>query len=384
MHSVLEPPPVLPHDPALDARFMRDALALGARHLGLTWPNPSVGAVIVRQSASGPVIVGRGVTQPGGRPHGEPMAIAMAGEAARGATLYVGLEPCSHFGRTPPCADAIIAAGLARVVSAIEDPDARVAGRGHARLREAGIAVDVGVLADEARRSHRGHIMRVTRRRPAVTVKLARTADGYAARLSGERLLITGAAANARVHLMRAHADAILVGVGTVLADDPQLTVRLPGLEHRSPVRVVLDSALRTPLTARLVATAREVPTWIVAAETAPVDAERALVAAGVEVMRVGLGDDGRPHLRAALEVLAERGMTRIFCEGGPALAEALTEADLTDDVVLVTGSVPLGAMGVPAPGPVLSLALADARRFLPATRFLAENDLFQCFERVF
>ena len=172
---------------------------------------------------------------------------------ARGATLYVSLEPCAHHGRTPPCVDAIIPAGIARVVTALEDPDPRVSGRGHARLRAAGITVTTGVLADEARRSHRGHIRRIRDGRPATTLKLARTADGFASRLDGPRLMITGEALNARVHLMRAHADAILVGVGTVLADDPLLTVRLPGLEERSPVRVILDSRLRTPPNAQVV-----------------------------------------------------------------------------------------------------------------------------------
>ena len=220
---------------------------------------------------------------------------------ARGATLYVSLEPCAHHGRTPPCVDAIIPAGIARVVTALEDPDPRVSGRGHARLRAAGITVTTGVLADEARRSHRGHIRRIRDGRPATTLKLARTADGFASRLDGPRLMITGEALNARVHLMRAHADAILVGVGTVLADDPLLTVRLPGLEERSPVRVILDSRLRTPPHAQVVTGAGAVPTWIVAADTAPVAAEQKLSATGVTVLRVGADDTGHLDVRQAL-----------------------------------------------------------------------------------
>jgi diaminohydroxyphosphoribosylaminopyrimidine deaminase/5-amino-6-(5-phosphoribosylamino)uracil reductase len=349
-------------DPAADIRFMRDALALGARHLGLTWPNPSVGAVVIRTGAAGPVIVGRGVTQPGGRPHGEPVALAAAGVAARGATLYVTLEPCSHQGRAGPCADAVIAAGIARVVSAMEDPDPRVAGGGHAKLRAAGIVVDTGVLSAEAARCHRGHILRVRAGRPAVTVKLATTADGYAG-LAGERLLITSPAANARVHLMRAHADAIMVGIGTVLADDPLLSVRLPGLAARSPIRIVIDTHLRTPPTARLVAAARDHPTWIVASIAAPVEAERALVAQGVEVLRVATVQ-GRADLAAALQHFGARGLTRIFCEGGPRLADALAGAGLVDELITISSMRRLddaaAPLGVSAFGPHLAAALSN------------------------
>ena len=216
---------------AEDERFMAAALAFGRRNLGLCAPNPSVGALIVRDG----VVVGRGVTSPGGRPHAERKALAEAGEGAAGATLYVTLEPCSHHGRTPPCAEAIVAAGVARVVSAIEDPDPRVAGRGHALLREAGVEVVVGIGAAQAHRDHLGHILRVTAGRPMVTLKLARTADGFAAGDEHDpRLAITGEAANLRVQVMRAMHDAIMVGVGTALGDDPLLTVRLPGAEATS------------------------------------------------------------------------------------------------------------------------------------------------------
>lgn len=257
-----------------DERLMRLAIALGERNLGLTWPNPSVGAVVVDDFGDHPVILAQGITQPGGRPHAERMALAAAGERARGATLYVSLEPCSHHGKTSPCADAVVEAGIRRVVSGIEDPDVRVTGQGHQRLRAAGTEVVAGCLAGAAYRAHRGHITRVTKGRPAVTVKLARTTEGFAGSRKGARLMITGEIANARVHLMRARADAIMVGVGTVLVDDPLLNVRLPGLEARSPIRVVVDSHLRTPPGARIIRTAREVPTWIVATTTAPAEAE--------------------------------------------------------------------------------------------------------------
>ena len=225
---------------AADQRFMQLALTLGRRGQGRTWPNPAVGAVVVKDG----VIVGRGWTQPGGRPHAEPEALQRAGEAARGATLYVTLEPCSHFGKSPPCADAIIAAGIARVVSAIEDPNPEVAGKGHARLRAAGIAVDVGLCAAEAAHDHAGHFRRIRDKRPHVILKLAVSSDDKIGAAGGKPVAITGEAARARVHLLRAQCDAILVGIGTVLADDPLLTCRLPGMEARSPVRVVLDRAL--------------------------------------------------------------------------------------------------------------------------------------------
>jgi len=268
-----------------DERFMSLALALGRRGLGNAWPNPAVGAVVVRHDGE-PVIVGRGWTQPGGRPHAETEALRRAGAAARGATLYATLEPCSHQGKTPPCTDAIIAAGIVRVVSAIEDPNA-LAGRGHALLREYGIAVDVGVGAAEARRAHAGHIRRVCDHRPHVSLKLAVSADGKAGLADRKPVSITGEAARARVHLMRAMNDAILVGVGTALADDPQLTCRLPGMAAFSPVRVVLDAGLQLPVTATLVRSARETPLWVIADERAPAEAEAVLVARGVEVFRI-------------------------------------------------------------------------------------------------
>jgi diaminohydroxyphosphoribosylaminopyrimidine deaminase/5-amino-6-(5-phosphoribosylamino)uracil reductase len=339
-----------------DERFMRLAIALGRRNLGLTWPNPSVGAVIVDESGDAPVILAQGATQPGGRPHAERVALAAAGERARGATLYVSLEPCSHHGKTSPCADAVVEAGVARVVSALQDPDSRVAGYGHARLRDAGIEVSVGCLAREAFRAHRGHIARVTQGRPAVTVKLARTTEGFAGSRQGPRLMITGETANARVHLMRAHADAVMVGIGTILADDPLLNVRLPGLESRSPVRIVLDSGLRIPPTSRVVTTARDIPTWIVATANAPIEAEAALRAQGVEVLRVPSDRNGHVLLPEALQGLGARGLTRVFCEGGPALADALAQANLVDELVLVTGGSARGRGDVPA----LGLSLQD------------------------
>src|SRR6202049_1956991 len=245
---------------AADQRFMQLAFALGRRGQGRTWPNPAVGAVVVNDG----VIVGRGWTQAGGRPHAEAVALAHAGEAARGATLYVTLEPCSHLGKSAPCAAAGIAAGSKRVVSAIEDPNPEVAGQGHARLRAAGIAVDIGLGAAEAAHDHAGHFRRVRDKRPHVILKLAVSADDKIAAAGHKPVAISGEAAKARMHLLRAQCDAILVGIGTVLSDDPLLTCRLPGMEARSPVRVVLDRALRISGTSRLVPSARAAALWVV------------------------------------------------------------------------------------------------------------------------
>ena len=268
---------------AADQRFMQLALTLGRRGQGRTWPNPAVGAVVVKDG----VIVGRGWTQPGGRPHAEPEALARAGEAARGATLYVTLEPCSHVGKSPPCADAIIAAGIARVVSAIEDPNPEVAGQGHARLRAAGITVDIGLGASEAARDHAGHFRRIRDKRPHVILKLAVSSDDKIGAAGRKPVAISGEAARARVHLLRAQCDAILVGIGTVLADDPLLTCRLPGMEARSPVRVVLDRSLRIPGTSRLVHSARETPLWVMTSSLSEAPAAMKLGAAGAQVIRV-------------------------------------------------------------------------------------------------
>jgi diaminohydroxyphosphoribosylaminopyrimidine deaminase/5-amino-6-(5-phosphoribosylamino)uracil reductase len=356
--------PRLARQRAIDERMMRHALALGRRGLGNTWPNPAVGAVVWRMDGDVPVIVGRGFTQPGGRPHAETVALAQAGEAARGASIAVTLEPCSHHGHTAPCCDAIVAAGIARVVSAIEDPDPRVNGRGHIRLRAAGVDVEVGVMAREARAANLGFVRRIVDKRPMVTLKLASTADGFAAPLDGPRLLITGEAANRRVHMMRAQHDAVLVGIGTALADDPQLTCRLPGLASRSPVRVVADAALRLPLDGALVRTASGVPVWVIAALDAPAGRDTSLAERGVLVERVARGPDGHLSLPDVLAVLARRGVTRVFCEGGPALAAGLARARLVDVVVAITGESPLGRPGLPAIPPELAALTADSHLF--------------------
>jgi diaminohydroxyphosphoribosylaminopyrimidine deaminase/5-amino-6-(5-phosphoribosylamino)uracil reductase len=328
-----------------DRRYMQLALSLGRRGLGRTWPNPAVGAVVVKNG----VIVGRGWTQPGGRPHAEPEALRRAGEAAKGATLYVTLEPCSHFGKSPPCADAIIAAGISRVVAAIEDPNPEVAGKGHARLRTAGIAVDVGLFAEEAARDHAGHFRRVRDGRPHVILKLAVSADDKIGAAGGKPVAITGEAARTRVHLLRAQSDAILVGIGTVLSDDPLLNCRLPGMAARSPVRVVLDRALRIPGTSRLVHSARETPLWVVASELAEAPAAAKLGAAGAQVLRIAPSSAPGLDLRAVLHALSAKGVTRLMVEGGSHVASSFVATDLVDEVWLLRGREAIGAGGVAA-----------------------------------
>jgi diaminohydroxyphosphoribosylaminopyrimidine deaminase/5-amino-6-(5-phosphoribosylamino)uracil reductase len=345
-----------------DLRWMEAALNLGSRSLGLAAPNPAVGAILVKDGA----VVGRGATAPGGRPHAERIALAEAGEAARGATLYVTLEPCSHFGISPPCVDAVIAAGVARVVSAMEDPNPLVGGEGHARLRAAGIAVSVGAGADQAGHDHLGHILRVTAGRPCVTLKLTETADGFAsAGANDARLRITGPIADLRVQVMRSTHEAIMVGVGTALGDDPALTVRLPGLD-RKPLRVVLDTHLRLPERSRLAATAGEIPTLVIAGETAPEEAARRLNDLGVMVERVPLGPDGHLDLHHSLRALAARGITRVFSEGGPKVASRLIALGLADAVALITADKPLGRAGVPALDTQARAALVDESRYRP------------------
>ena len=308
------------------------------------------------------VIVGRGWTQPGGRPHAEIEALRRAGEAARGATLYVTLEPCSHYGKSPPCADAIIAGGVSRVVSALEDPNPEVAGAGHARLRAAGIAVDVGIGAEEARHDHAGHIRRMRDGRPHVILKLAVSADGKAGAPGRKPLAITGEAARERVHLLRAQSDAIMVGIGTALADDPMLTCRLPGMEKYSPVRVVLDSALRLPPASRLARSARDVPVWVVTGGEASRAADDALLREGVTVLRAAQSD-GRLDLAAVLKLMGARGVTRLMVEGGPTLAAALLAADLIDEAVLFQSSKVVGTDGVDALNGLPLAALTQSPR---------------------
>jgi diaminohydroxyphosphoribosylaminopyrimidine deaminase/5-amino-6-(5-phosphoribosylamino)uracil reductase len=363
---------------AADQRFMQLALALGRRGQGRTWPNPAVGAVVVKDG----VIVGRGWTQPGGRPHAEPEALRRAGEAARGATLYVTLEPCSHFGKSPPCADAIIAAGIARVVSAIEDPNPEVAGQGHGRLRAAGITVDIGLCAAEASHDHAGHFRRVRDKRPHVILKLAVSADDKIGATGGKPVTITGEAAKARVHLLRAQCDAILVGIGTVRADDPLLTCRLPGMAARSPVRVVLDRALRLPGASRLVHSARETPLWVMTSELAEASAAMKLGAAGAQVIRIAPTAAAGLDLAAVLHALSEKGITRLMVEGGARVASSFVSADLADEIWLLRGPEAIGPGGIAALDALPLTAITQSPRFAVRASETLDRDTLTIYER--
>lgn len=339
---------------------MRLALRLANRGQGQVAPNPSVGCVLVRDDR----VVGRGWTQPGGRPHAEAEALAQAGSEAAGATAYVTLEPCSHHGKTPPCADALIAAGVVRVVAAMQDPDVRVDGQGLERLRAAGLAVTVGVCGELADAALEGFIRRVRDGRPLVTLKLATSIDSRIATSDGESQWITGEPARRWVHLMRARHDAILTGIGTVLADDPSLTCRLPGLDQRSPVRVVLDSRLVTPLTSALARSARDIKTMIITTTAASDASATALNAAGIEVARVAETRDGRVALEAALRALGERGITSVLVESGGLLAASFLSAGLVDRLVWFRAPLLIGGDGRAAVESLEVAALAAAPRF--------------------
>ncbi len=324
---------------------MRAALALARRGLGSVWPNPAVGCVIV----NGGRVVGRGWTQPGGRPHAETEALAMAGDLARGADVYVTLEPCAHHGKTPPCAEALITAGVSRVVMALQDPDPRVAGKGVEMLTRAGVKVVQGMFEAEAAELNAGFFKRLATGRPLVTLKLASTLDGRIATHSGESKWITGEAARMVGHMLRAENDVIMVGSGTALHDDPDLTCRLAGLAERSPVRVVVDGRLRLPLTSRLVSTANEVPTWILTLEGCEHSRREAFEEAGVDVVEVSPSPDGGVDLELALEALAESGVTRILVEGGAHLNAALLRAGLVDRLVWFRSPRIMGGDGLSA-----------------------------------
>ncbi len=363
-------------DPELslaDAREMRGALALAKRGLGLVWPNPAVGCVLVRDGG----VVGRGWTQPGGRPHAETEALKRAGDLARGASAYVTLEPCDHEGETGPCSRALIEAGIARAVVAIEDPDQRVAGRGVARLRDAGIELKTGVCRAEAAALNRGFFLRVAEGRPLITLKLATSLDGRIATASGDSKWITGDQARAKAHCLRASHDAVLVGSATALADDPALTCRLPGMEAWSPVRVIADGRLRLPISAEVVLTAHDVPTWVVTGRDGDSARIGALAAAGVQVIEVDADASGRPEVRAMAGALADRGLTRVLLEGGGELAAAFLRAGLIDRIAWFHAPRIIGAEGLPAVAGLPGGVLSDAPVFSFAEVGAVGGDVF-------
>lgn len=359
-----------------DRRFLALALALGRRGQGGTWPNPAVGCVIVRDGR----IVGRGWTAPGGRPHAEVQALAQAGTAARGATAYVSLEPCAHFGQTPPCAQALIDAGITRVVAPIPDEDARVAGKGFAMLRDAGITVDTGLLADEARADHAGFFRRATSDRPFVTLKLAMSLDGRIATATGESKWITGAPARRLVHGMRARHDAVMVGGGTARVDDPSLTVRDLGIENQ-PVRVVVSRHLDLPLLGQLARSAAQVPVWICHGAEASPERRKAWEGLGAHLLPCAVTGGHLDPCDVLLQ-LGGKGLTRVFCEGGAALAASLLAEDLVDRLIVFSAGLAIGAEGLPGIGALGLDRLAKATRFDLEEVSRVGNDVMQVWHR--
>lgn len=343
---------------SVDARHMTHALGLGRRGMGQCWPNPAVGCVIVREGR----VVGRGWTQPGGRPHAETVALDQAGQAARGATAYVTLEPCAHHGQTPPCCEALVAAGVARVVAPIADSDPRVGGQGFEYLRKHGVQVTTDIGAEQALHDHAGFFLRVSQGRPWVTLKLAMTLDGRIATATGESQWITGPAARRAVHGLRATHDAVMVGAGTARADDPQLTVRGFG-DRRQPVRIVVSRLIDVPLMSQLAQSARDVPLWVCHGPEARAELRLAWDGIGARLLPCQI-TGGRIDPLAMLRTLGAEGLTRVFCEGGGQLAASLLMHDLVDELHVFSAGMALGAEGYPGIGALGVARLNEAPRF--------------------
>lgn len=353
-----------------DEEWMRAAIQLGTRGLGQTWPNPAVGCLIVKNGA----VVGRGSTQPGGRPHAEVVALDCAGDQAAGADVYVSLEPCAHFGETPPCAKALVEAGVARVFIGTDDPDPRVSGSGAAMIENAGIAVFRNLCRSEAERANIGFLTRIRKSRPFVTLKLAVTLDGRIATASGESKWITGPSARRRVHSMRASHDAMLVGRGTALADDPMLDVRGLGA-LRNPVRVVLDSQLSLPQELKLFSPTEKNPTWVFFDNARATQKDEQLKSRGLKMFSVPSGGTGGLELSDVLSQLGSKGITRVLCEGGATLASSLLTEALVDEIVLFSAGCFFGGEGLAAVAPMPVLSIADAPSFqLAETQRIGED----------
>lgn len=361
----------------IDERYMALALSLGRRGQGRCWPNPAVGCVIVKDGR----IIGRGTTQPGGRPHAEPVALAQAGAAASGATAYVTLEPCSHVGKTPPCALALIKAGVSRVVVAVGDTDPRVSGKGFAMLREAGIEVVTGVLEAQARHDLQGFFLKTDHGRPMVTLKLAMTLDGRIATATGESKWITGPEARRRVHAQRASHDAVMVGAGTARADDPSLTVRDLGVTHQ-PVRVVVSKRLDVPLNGVLAQTAKDVPVWLAHGDEAPSESRKHWQDKGAHLLPCDV-QGGQIAPQSLLQSLGTKGLTRVYCEGGGSLAASLLQADLVDELILFTAGCALGAEGYPGIGALGVARMSDAPCLTLVSHETVGQDIMSTWRRV-
>jgi len=345
-----------------DEGWMARAVALAEGGRGTASPNPMVGAVLVRDGR----VVGEGFHRAAGLAHAEALALAAAGELAAGATCYVTLEPCAHHGRTPPCADALVAAGVARVVAAVADPDPRVGGAGLDRLRAAGVRVDVGAGAEAAAEQNAAYLTHRRLGRPRVTLKAAASLDGKVAAPDGTSQWITGPAARADAHRLRAEADAVCVGAGTALADDPRLTVRLPGWSGRQPLRVLVDAAGRVAATGHLFD--GEAETLVATTPAAPAAAVDAWKAAGAEVLMceeqtVTVGMGRAVDLEDLVRALGERGVLELLVEGGPRLQASLWAAGLADRLVWYLAPLAIGGQGAPGLLGAGAVTLADARR---------------------
>jgi diaminohydroxyphosphoribosylaminopyrimidine deaminase/5-amino-6-(5-phosphoribosylamino)uracil reductase len=368
-----------------DAYFMDAALQFGRRNMGMAAPNPSVGALIVRTNGVEPIVIARGVTAKGGRPHAETEALKMAGDAAKGATAYVTLEPCAHQSKTPPCANALMQAQVGRVVIAIEDPNPLVSGNGIRMLRDAGIETIVGIGAAQAKIDHAGHFRRVRDGRPHVILKIAVSADGKTGLAGRQPARISGPVSMAEAHILRATSDAIMVGSGTVVADNPKLDCRLPGMEHRSPIRVVLDGSLRIPLDCHLVKTAKERKLIVIAGESASADTQKAMEEKGAEVVRVPCTKDRfrKPMIADAMRELGKRGITRLLVEGGPMLSASLLQNDLVDEAVVVRAPVTLGADAINALEDLpLDALLASPKLKIIEERMLGDDRMTRLFRK--
>ncbi len=338
---------------AIDQRYIAACIRHARSNLGLTGTNPSVGTLLVKNG----VIIGRGVTAVGGRPHAETQAISEAGEAARGSTAYVTLEPCAHHGRTPPCAEALITAGVARVVIAASDPDPRVSGKGAKILRDAGIEVVEGVLAGLAYEGLSGYLTRSLKKRPEVTLKLAVSADGMIGITGEGQVAITGKIARDMVHMMRAQSDAIMIGAGTALADDPELSCRLNGLEKRSPIRIIVDGKLSISEHSKFAQTAGQIPVWVAAHGDADSGKRKVLTGLGCRIFSTE-NHCGMVALPELLDDLGAEGIDSLMVEGGARVAQNFLEENIVDRIVLFTGERIVGAGGLASPVSVAHMPL--------------------------
>ncbi len=363
-----------------DERWMDNALTLAARGLGRVAPNPAVGCAIVRDDR----LVARGWTQPGGQPHAETEALARAGARARGADVFITLEPCAHEGKTPPCVEALVKAEVARVICALQDPDERVNGKGLEALRQAGIEVVGDVLADEAASLNAGYLLHRRLRRPLVTLKAGASLDGRIASSSQHSRWITSELARRHAHRLRASHDAVLVGSRTALADDPELTCRLPGMEERTPIRIVADSHLSINLTSKLVRMANEHELWILCREDADLDRREALTSSGVKLFNADIDKaSGLIDIQQALRMIADEGITRLLIEGGSRIAASFLRADCVDRIVWFTAPLLIGGDGVAAIAGMGFDRLDETPHFRPLLSQPVGRDMMMTFERV-